>query len=54
SQFEGNLILTINYLHNHLEKNRKENFFGQILNHQHLQSTKYMSLWIEEKNKKKG
>ncbi|WP_307531798.1 glycosyltransferase [Pedobacter sp. W3I1] len=31
---------------------RQNNFFGQILNHHTAQSTKYMSLWIEEKNKR--
>jgi len=31
---------------------RQNNFFGQILNHHTIQSTKYMSLWIEEKNKR--
>lgn len=35
-----------------LIEHRKNNFFGQILNHHHFQSTKYMSLWIEEKNRK--
>jgi len=35
-----------------LEKHRQRNFIGQILNHHTTQSTKYMSLWIEEKNKK--
>ncbi|WP_164109968.1 MULTISPECIES: glycosyltransferase [Sphingobacterium] len=30
---------------------RKSNFIGKILMHQYLQSTKYMSLWIEAKNK---
>jgi len=34
-----------------LTKHRQNNFIGQILNHHTLQSTKYMSLWIEEKNK---
>ncbi len=34
-----------------LPKHRQANFMGQILNHHTLQSTKYMSLWIEEKNK---
>ena len=34
-----------------LTKHRRNNFFGQILNHHTAQSTKYMSLWIEEKNK---
>ncbi|UKT64616.1 glycosyltransferase [Pedobacter mucosus] len=31
---------------------RQKNFFGQILNHHTVQSTKYMSMWIEEKNRK--
>lgn len=34
-----------------LTKHRKENFVGQILQHQTMQSTRYMSKWIEEKNK---
>jgi len=36
-----------------LSKHRQQNFIGQILSHQMFQSTKYMSLWIEEKNKNK-
>ncbi|WP_316738184.1 glycosyltransferase [Pedobacter aquatilis] len=35
-----------------LAQHRQNNFIGQILNHHTNQSTKYMSLWIEEKNKK--
>jgi len=35
-----------------LSKHRQNNFIGQILNHHTTQSTKYMSLWIEEKNRK--
>ncbi|RZK01721.1 MAG: glycosyltransferase, partial [Flavobacterium sp.] len=31
---------------------RQQNFIGQILNHHTVQSTKYMSLWIAEKNRK--
>jgi len=34
-----------------LEKHRQNNFFGHILQHQTLQSTKYLSKWIEEKNR---
>lgn len=34
-----------------LKRHRNQNFFGQILQHQSLQSTKYMSKWIEAKNK---
>ncbi|WP_242119338.1 glycosyltransferase family 4 protein [Aestuariivivens sediminicola] len=34
-----------------IEINRENNFIGQLLQHQTMQSTKYMSLWIEEKNR---
>lgn len=34
-----------------LEKHRTTNFLGSLLQHQTLQATKYMSKWIEEKNK---
>lgn len=36
----------------HLTEDRNENFMGQILLHQQHQATKYMALWIAEKNKK--
>ncbi len=36
-----------------LFKHRQKNFIGQILQHQTLNSLKYMSLWIEEKNRPK-
>ena len=35
-----------------LENHRTENYLGKILQHHQLNSTKYMSRWIEEKNKK--
>ncbi|QTV05837.1 glycosyltransferase [Faecalibacter bovis] len=34
-----------------LDTHRQQNFYGQILQHHSNQSTKYMSLWIEQKNK---
>jgi len=34
-----------------LEKHRRENFVGQILQHHTLQSTKYLAKWIEAKGK---
>ncbi len=34
-----------------LENHRTQNFFGSMLQHQTLQATKFMSKWIEEKNK---
>ena len=35
-----------------LKQNRLNNFTGQMLHHHMLQSTKFMSKWIEEKNSK--
>ncbi|MCC2591012.1 glycosyltransferase [Chryseobacterium sp. MFBS3-17] len=37
---------------NSLTDHRRRNFLGQILQHHTVQSTKYLSKWIEEKNKK--
>ena len=45
-------ITEVEKLTSDLITHRQNNFFGQILNHHTIQSTKYMSLWIEEKNKK--
>ena len=39
-------------LHNHIDMHRRQNFIGRMLQHHSMQSTRYMSLWIEEKNKK--
>jgi glycosyltransferase involved in cell wall biosynthesis len=50
--FADPFIITIDALLSNLKIHRENNFFGQILSHHSLQSTKYMSLWIEEKNKK--
>ncbi len=36
---------------NNLEKHRQQNFVGLILQTQKMKATKYMSMWIEEKNK---
>ncbi|MEP5253851.1 MAG: glycosyltransferase [Winogradskyella arenosi] len=41
----------INSLSLNLEAHRENNFIGQLLRHQSMQSTKYMSKWIEAKNK---
>ena len=41
----------ISELHTNLNLHRNQNFIGQILQHQTIQATKYMSKWIEEKNK---
>jgi hypothetical protein len=38
-------------LQNNVKQHRLNNFIGALLQHQTLQSTKYMSKWIEAKNK---
>lgn len=42
----------VTYLMDHLEEHRLANFTGAMLMHHTLQSTKYLSKWIEEKNRK--
>lgn len=42
----------IKEIQENLETHRTQNFLGSLLQHQTLQSTKFMSKWIEEKNKK--
>ncbi len=51
SKFQTLFKDRIETLLNDLSAHRKQNFFGQLLKHHTAQSTKYMSLWIEEKNK---
>ena len=43
------LIKALQELSEKSDLHRQHNFIGQILQHQTLNSTKYMSLWIEEK-----
>ncbi|MDX6181427.1 glycosyltransferase [Flavobacterium sp. Fl-77] len=51
SQFSSQLIDAIHTLSNQLESHRLQNFMGSLLHHHTLKSTKYMSKWIEAKNK---
>ncbi|CAM1346279.1 glycosyltransferase [Tenacibaculum crassostreae] len=44
-------INRITELQENLQNHRTHNFFGSLLQHQTVQATKYMSKWIEEKNK---
>ena len=46
------LLSNMEYLQNNLIKHREANFFGSLLRHQTLNSTKYLSKWIEAKNRK--
>jgi len=47
------LIEKIDEVYENLEEHRLENFTGAMLKHHTMASTKYMSQWIEEKNKNK-
>lgn len=47
----GNLLFkSIDIVQKNIDKHRLQNFIGQTLQHHTLQSTKYLSKWIEEKN----
>ncbi len=48
----GRLLERIHSLLGELEEHRLQNFMGVLLQHHTAQSTKFMSRWIEEKNRK--
>ncbi|RNC87004.1 MAG: glycosyltransferase [Winogradskyella sp.] len=50
ANFEDDFAKKIENLRQNLQQHRQDNFTGQLLMHHTLQSTKYMSKWIEEKN----
>lgn len=50
-KFIPSFIELMNSLSSDLAAHRRHNFFGQILQYHTANSTKYMSLWIEEKNR---
>ncbi len=52
SLFEDDFVKHILKVQNHLKEYRLHNFVGAMLRHHTLTSTKYMSRWIEEKNRK--
>ncbi|MEL1241705.1 glycosyltransferase [Flavobacterium flavipallidum] len=49
--FEDDFKNKIEELNANLAEHRLNNFMGELLQHHSLKSTKYMSKWIEEKNK---
>ncbi|TWI43915.1 glycosyltransferase involved in cell wall biosynthesis [Flavobacterium glaciei] len=49
--FESDFRKKIEFLSSNLKQHRLNNFMGSMLQHHTLKSTKYMSRWIEEKNK---
>jgi len=51
SLFENDFVEHILKVKTHLKQHRLHNFIGSMLQHHTLSSTKYMSRWIEEKNK---
>lgn len=51
SLFDNNFVRHILEIQAHLKQHRLNNFIGVMLQHHTLTSTKYMSRWIEEKNK---
>ncbi len=51
SNFKDEFAQKIEDLRTDLKSHRQNNFIGNILQHQTLQSTKYLSKWIEEKNR---
>nr|WP_321233075.1 glycosyltransferase [uncultured Psychroserpens sp.] len=51
SIFENQLIERLIDISKNLKAHREQNFIGQLLQHHSMQSTKFMSKWIEEKNK---
>jgi len=51
SAFENDFVKYILETQIHLKQHRLNNFMGTLLQHHTLTSTKYMSRWIEEKNK---
>ena len=52
STFKNGFIEGIRLLQKDIESHREKNFTGMMLRHHTMASTKYMSRWIEEKNKK--
>ncbi len=49
--FADDFVKKVNILQSNLEKHRLTNFMGAMLQHHTLNSAKYMSRWIEAKNK---
>lgn len=49
--FEEDFAKQIEFLVLNVKQHRLRNFMGELLQHHTLRSTKYMSKWIEEKNK---
>lgn len=53
TKHDNGFISKLEKLYMELEKHRKQNFLGNLIQHQQFQATKFMSKWIEIKNLKK-
>jgi glycosyltransferase involved in cell wall biosynthesis len=51
SEEEAKLLARIQYQYEHLASLRRQNFIGQLLQHHTMNSYKYLSKWIEAKNR---
>lgn len=51
ASIENMLVMQVEQLQKDLARHRKQNFTGALLQHQTMTATKFMSKWIEEKNK---
>ncbi|WP_323789816.1 glycosyltransferase [Psychroserpens sp.] len=51
SNFQTDFVQIVHDVKSILKTHRQENFIGQMLQHHTLQSTKFMSKWIEEKHR---
>ena len=51
SKFETAFFEKIDFVTQNLAKHREDNFVGAMLQHHTMQSTKYLSKWIAQKNK---
>jgi len=52
TKYANSFINTLQNMQKDIVKHRQKNFIGSMLLHHTLQSTKYLSKWIEEKNRK--
>ncbi len=52
SKLSAKLLQRMTDLQENLASHRAHNFIGNLLQHHTMQSTKYLSKWIEEKNSK--
>lgn len=51
-RFGPDFLDSIHSIKTHLTQHRAKNFIGKMLHHQSMQATKYMSKWIEAKNRR--